>query len=176
MRFGRPRGNRPERMRTIGTARRARSKPRRWRAQPRRVLRGGPPGGVRRIPTAARRRDGKKRQRSPALLRQPNWHNSCDGYRQVRALAACARADPGRDRRIASGPHSRTSSLSCSTTKHMIGIRAFCSRAADGRLLEGTGGTKAPAAAILPVQQCEPLVAVMGDYDSKTLAGARRSG
>jgi hypothetical protein len=43
-------------------------------------------------------------------------------------------------------------------------------------MLEGPGGTKAPAATILPVQQCETLVAGMRDNDSKTLAGARRSG
>jgi hypothetical protein len=37
------------------------------------------------------------------------WHGSCSDKRQVRAFALCMGADPGRDCRILSGPHSRTS-------------------------------------------------------------------
>jgi len=63
-----------------------------------------------------------------------------------------------------------------SRAAHTINRLITGSSSLSERILEGPGGTKAPAAAILPVQQCETLVAGMGDNDSKTLAGARRSG
>jgi hypothetical protein len=48
--------------------------------------------------------------RNQAVGSRPSLARFLLGVAQVRASAA-AEADPGRDRRIASGPHSRTSSL-----------------------------------------------------------------
>ena len=45
----------------------------------------------------------------PLTAHERCWHGFCEEWAGPGSRAACASADPGRDRRITSGPHSRTS-------------------------------------------------------------------
>ena len=47
----------------------------------------------------------------PLTAHERCWHGFCEEWAGPGSRAACANADPGRDRRITSGPHSRTSAF-----------------------------------------------------------------
>jgi len=168
MRCGRRKVSHRAGTRTIGTGR-----PRMWKPKTATRLR-CTASVSRRVESrqihATWRHSGEKKPHRNGLVAIRDWHTCCRLGRQVRAFALSAAADPGRDCRISSGPHSRTSTFCRLAGRQVSGIRAGTWR------LKNSSGAEMPTAVALPVKQRQSLIPGMRDQNGKALAGTGRCG